>query len=154
LAVLERGLKHVTEQIEPIAESDVHAIEKLKQMIHAHICNLAENPAVGAAMVFEISSLLSVTPTGRNRSDKDEFVQRRNAFFGQRDYFENLFRQVIQIGVDSGEFRAVDVPIYTKILLGSNNWVGVWYKSTGRLTGSEIAEQVVDAFLPALLKKK
>ncbi len=151
LAVLERGLAMVIDQIEPIVQSEsVNAADKLARMIHAHVHNVTENPAVGAAMVFEIRSLMNVSTAGRGNGNQGEFVERRNAFFQKRDYFEDLFQQVIQAGIAASEFRAVDVPIFTKLLLGSNNWVGVWYRAGGRLTGNEISQQVVETFLPSL----
>jgi len=44
----------------------------------------------------------------------------------------------------------VDVGIFTKTMLGAHNWVGVWYRPTGRLSGEEIAEMMADSFLRSL----
>ena len=79
-----------------------------------------------------------------------DFVERRLAFFERRDQFENLFRQVVREGIERKSFRAVDVGIFTKTMLGAHNWVGVWYKAGGRLDGAEIAEMMADSFLRAL----
>lgn len=150
LAVLERGLSMVIEELEPIVNANHSAAEKLAKMIQIHICNVTDNPTVGAAMVFEIRALMSAASAGRGSGDRDEFIERRNLFFSRRDHFENLFRRVIQGGIDAGEFRPVDVPIFIKTILGSNNWVGVWYRAGGRLNGSEIAERMADSFIHAL----
>lgn len=149
LAVLEIGLGRAIEQIQPIVYSDQCASEKLREMIHAHICDVTDNPAVGAAMVFEIKALMQNTIT-KTDQDQEEFRQRRNAFFAQRDNFEKLFRDTIKEGVQSGEFRPVDAAIVAKAMLGAQNWVGVWYKQGGRLTGAEVAEIMVDTFLTSL----
>lgn len=144
LAVLEAGIEMVISRIEPIIHANQPCAEKLRAMIREHVVSLTENTAVGAAMVFEIRSLMS------NGVHDSEFLARRGVFFQKRDHFESLFRQVIQAGVESGEFRPVDVPIFTKTLLGAHNWVGVWYKDGGRLNGAQIAERMADTFLQSL----
>lgn len=151
LAVLEAGLEQVLGQIEPVVHSDLPPDKKLCHMINAHIVSLTQNTAVGAAMVFEIRSLMGA----ENSQIKDqqayaEFIQRRDAFFARRDQFEQLFRQVIRQGMDNGLFRSVDTGIFTKALLGAHNWVGVWYRPNGRLSGLEIADMMADSFLRAL----
>ncbi len=153
LAVLEAGLSHIMGRIEPIAhDTKVPSAIRLRRMIAEHIIGLTQNTAVGAAMVFEIRTLMTFRlPVGDALSiQEQEFAARRDAFFARRDEFELLFRHVIRQGIDSGEFRPVDVPIFTKTLLGAHNWVGVWYKPNGRLDGAGIAERTADYFLAAL----
>jgi len=155
LAVLEAGLEQVIRQIEPILHSNQPSDIKLRRMIHAHIVSLTQHTAVGAAMVFEIRSLmgLKALPSNASLPDKQaytEFIVRRDAFFARRDEFENLFRRVIREGIDKGVFRPVDVAIFTKTILGAHNWVGVWYRPDGRLSGQQIADMMADSFLRAL----
>jgi AcrR family transcriptional regulator len=155
LAVLEAGLEQVIRQIEPIVQSSQSSDQKLRAIISKHVVSLTQNTAVGAAMVFEIRSLMGVKPVSNNanRADKQaytEFISRRDAFFARRDQFENLFRQVIREGIANGTFRTVDVGIFTNTMLGAYNWVGVWYKPGGRLDGQQIADMMADSFLRAL----
>lgn len=155
LAVLEGGLTYAIDLLEPIVDSGKTAAEKLIEMIRVHVTSVTHNTAVGAAMVFEIHALmtLKVPPRNGNQFGSDayeEFTRRRDSFFALRDEFENLFRSVIAEGVQNGEFRSVDVPIFVKTLLGANNWVAVWYRAGGRLTGDEIAAEMAEIFLRAL----
>lgn len=155
LAVLEGGLDVVIEQIEPVANSDKTNIEKLTEMIQLHIYYVTQNTAVGAAMVFEIRPLLNfrVPPRNGNQfggNEYDEFIDRRDRFFKRRDYFESLFTQVIQDGVDKGEFRQVDSKIFTKTMLGANNWVAVWFKEGGRLSGDQVSLIIAENFVYSL----
>ncbi|GAB5491373.1 MAG: TetR/AcrR family transcriptional regulator [Phototrophicaceae bacterium] len=152
LAVLELGLGQAIEKMKPIVESEQSASDKLQQMIETHIDGITGNPTVGAAMVFEIKALMNVSTAGRGNGNKQEFIERRDKFFEQRDSFEKMFRETIKAGVASGEFREVDAAIVAKSMLGAQNWVGVWYKSGGRLDGQEIASVLVDTFLRALKK--
>ena len=150
LAVLEDGLDHVIRQLEPVASAQLPNSEKLAQMIKLHVTNVTKHTAVGAAMVFEIRSLMSLRTPSRKAEDDKVLLERRDAFFVSRDRFEELFRNVVQAGVASGEFRAVDVGIFTKAMLGAHNWVGVWYREGGRLNGETIAGMMAETFLTAL----
>jgi TetR/AcrR family transcriptional regulator, cholesterol catabolism regulator len=149
LAVLEDGISRVTKQLEPIAQSDIQNTEKLTEMIKLHVLNVTQYTAVGAAMVFEMRTLMGESSSAKS-NDKEAFINRRDAFFQRRDYFERLFRNVVQAGIDSGEFHSVDAAIFTKTMLGAHNWVGIWYKDGGRLDGEAIAEMMAETFLRAL----
>lgn len=155
LAVLEAGLEHVLSQIEPIAHSDLPSADKLRQMIKAHVIGLTQNTAVGAAMVFEIRSLMGAKEPLPSASAADHeayktFVERRALFFSRRDEFEDLFRLVVRQGIENKNFHSVDVGIFTKTMLGAHNWVGVWYKPEGRLSGEQIADLIADILLRSL----
>lgn len=150
LAVLELGLSHVIQKIEPIIQKNISEADKLQQMIYAHIGEVTHNPAVGTAMVFEIKTLMNASQTLKGNKNQAEYIERRDAFFAQRDYFESLFRTVVQAGIEAGYFRAVDAAIFTKAILGAHNWVGVWYKDGGRLDGEAIAAIMVDTFLTSI----
>jgi AcrR family transcriptional regulator len=155
LAVLEVGMDYIIQRVEPIACGTETSADKLRAMIREHIVGVTENTAVGAAMVFEIRALMNVNPPTKNAAQDDwdayqQFVAGRDKFFARRDYFENLFRQVVQGGIDQGAFRPVDVPIFVKMMLGAHNWVGVWFKPDGRLNGSEIADRFAEMLLTGL----
>lgn len=147
LAVLEAGLDVVIERLEPIVRADMPCVQRLREMIAVHIVSQTENTAVAAAMVFEIRSLLVERPA----APSDGYTARRDQFFARRDNFEALYRQVVREGIEKGVFRPVDVPIFVKAMLGAHNWVSVWYRPGGRLSGHEIAERMADMFLRGLL---
>jgi TetR/AcrR family transcriptional regulator, cholesterol catabolism regulator len=140
LAVLNDGLDIALAQIADVMRAKLPAEATLRQMIEAHVVGVTENTSVGNAMVFEIRTAL----------DLIEDAAGRDAFLRRRDEFERSFRRVIEQGIENGEFRPVDVGIFTKALLGADNWVSVWYRPDGRLSGREIAERIADTFLAAL----
>jgi len=152
IAVLEGGMDFAISQIEPIATAGLPAADRLRKMIAVHVISLTEHTAVGAAMVFEIGALVGIRPPSASNGGKTaiEFLDRRELFFERRDAFEAYFRDVVQAGIDAGEFREVDVPIFVKTMLGAHNWVSVWYREGGRLTGEDIATNMADTFLRAL----
>lgn len=155
LAVLEVGLETITRRIEPLVTSPQPPAEKLRAMITEHILGVTENTAVGAAMVFEIRALKQVNPPARTAKPEDhhaysDFIARRDTFFARRDHFEELFRCVVREGIQQGVFRPVDDAIFTRAMLGAHNWVGVWYRPDGRLTGAQIAAMMSETFCEAL----
>ncbi len=157
LAVLEAGLEAIISLMQPITGSRCSSADKLRRMIRAHIVAVTDNTAVGAAMVFEIRALMNVKAPAKTASADDrqayaEFRARRDAFFARRDQFESLFRQVVREGIESGEFRPVDDGIYTRTLLGAQNWVGVWYRPDGHLSGEAIAGRMAEILLEGIVK--
>ena len=150
LNVLEVGIDYTIAKLEAVAASDISNADKLAGMIRSHVVSVTGNVAVGAAMVFEIRAVLNVS--GKNGDEKfmAEFFARRDSFFARRDYFESLFRSVLLAGIKAGEFRVVDADIVTKAILGAHNWVAVWFRAGGRLSGEEVADVLVDTWLAAL----
>lgn len=152
LNVLEGGLDIAIAKLEVIAASDLSNAAKLGRMIRYHVMSVTDNVAIGSAMIFEIRPLLNANAGRRYGGAKfmAEFSERRSEFFARRDYFEGLFRNVLLAGICAGEFRHVDAPTVTRAMLGAHNWVGVWFREGGRLTGEEVADVMVDAWLAAL----
>ena len=152
LNVLEVGLELSLAKLEAIEAQDLPSRDKLARMIRSHVISVTSNVAVAAAMVFEIRALLNVSASGKNGDAAVmlEFLARRDDFFARRDYFESLFRDTVQAGIEAGAFREVDAAIVTRAMLGAHNWVSLWFKEGGRLNGAEVAEVMVDAWLAAL----
>ena len=155
LNVLEVGLDATIDKLERIDAAELTPADKLAAMIRSHVNSVTGNVAVAAAMVFEIRALLNVGAGGRNgdQAFMAEFLARRDQFFARRDYFESLFRDVVEAGMRADEFREVDAAIVTRAMLGAHNWVSLWFKEGGRLTGAEVAEVMVDTWLAALRRE-
>jgi AcrR family transcriptional regulator len=140
VAVLEEGLMHVMADVQAIVESELPPPAKLRQAIRAHVLGVTNHIAIAALMIFEMRTALSLPELPQH-------------YLAQRDEFEGLYRRMIAEGVESGVFRPVDVGVFTRTLLGASNWVSVWYRPEGRLTGEAIADEIADVFLCALLAK-
>ncbi len=136
-AVLNEGLDVVLGKIEQIMQEPLTPPEMLRRMIEAHIVSVTENVAAGAAMVFESRTIL-------------ELPDAREPFIRRRDTFERCYREVIERGIACADFRAVDVPVFTKAMLGAHNWVSVWYHPAGRLDGAQISREMADTWLASL----
>jgi AcrR family transcriptional regulator len=137
VAVLDAGMAIITNDVHAIVMSSAPAADKLRQIVHVHILSEIEHVSIAAAMIFESRALLDIPGIG-------------NSYVRQRDTLEQLYRQVIETGIEEGSFRGVDVGIFVKTLFGALNWVSVWYREGGRLSGVEIADEIADTFLSAL----
>jgi AcrR family transcriptional regulator len=137
IAVLDVGLAQITSDVRAVVEGGGTPADKLRRIVHVHIISEIENVNIAAAVIFESRALLNVPEV------RDQYVQ-------QRDTLEQLYREVVVEGIAAGVFRAADVGIYVKTLFGALNWVSLWYREGGRLSGEEIAKEIADTFLMSL----
>jgi hypothetical protein len=71
-----------------------------------------------------------------------------------RDRFEQIWRDLVQEGIDQGVFNCADPALVSRSLLGVMNWTITWYRPEGRLLPAEIAQQFADLFLDGLMVRK
>ncbi|MCL6454731.1 MAG: TetR/AcrR family transcriptional regulator [Alicyclobacillus sp.] len=70
------------------------------------------------------------------------------------DKYVDLWTQLLQEGIDRGEFECPHPKIAALALLGACNWVYRWYKESGALSAAEIAGVFSHIFLNGLFKGK
>lgn len=68
----------------------------------------------------------------------------------RRDHFDRGIRRVIAAGIESGQFRNVDVKLLSFAVLGAVNWIPRWYKAGGPASSQDIADQFADYLLRGL----
>lgn len=127
---LERLLKSAAE----IAAATAPPAEKLRRLVLAHLSHVLGELGGSFAHV-EFHAL----PEEQLR----EVV-------GWRDAYERLVRGVVDGGIRSGAFRAVDGKLATLALLGALNWAAVWWRPDGPLPVDEVARRTADLFLKGL----
>lgn len=76
--------------------------------------------------------------------------ERQRAVIASRDRWEEGLRSVISRGVETGEFRAVDVRITGIALTSMLNWAYVWYSPGGELSVDQLAAQYVELLVAGL----
>lgn len=137
LALLDRALDMLIEQIGAVANQDLPADEKLRQMIRAYLTGLADNADLASVLLFEHRSL-----------EKDQ----RLRHIPQRDRFETLWRNVLNDGVGDGLFDCSDSALVVRALMGTLNWTLTWYDPDGSLSIKQISDQYTNLFLNGLQK--
>jgi len=72
-------------------------------------------------------------------------------FRTKRRTFESAIEQILQGGVDAGEFRIDNVRLAALGFLGLHNYIYIWYNGTGPFTPEQIADQFADIFLGGIV---
>jgi AcrR family transcriptional regulator len=73
--------------------------------------------------------------------------QRAQTFRERRREYERRVETVLQAGIDSGEFRAVDPRVTTMAWLGMHNYTYLWLKASGPLSARDVAKPFADIFI-------
>jgi AcrR family transcriptional regulator len=68
----------------------------------------------------------------------------------RRDQFDRGMRAVIQDGIRSGAFGAVDPKLLAFAILGAVNWIPRWFNPSGPASSDEIAERFADYLVRGL----
>ena len=69
----------------------------------------------------------------------------------KRDRYEAMVREVIQDGIDAGEFRDdANVRFAARLVLSAGNWTYAWYRPGGELGPMEIGERFAELVIRGL----
>ncbi len=119
----------------PIVESDLLPIEKLRRLIAAHVKVITDGSSLAAVYMNEWRHLTDL---------------RRTEFAARRDAYENLVRDLVRDGIRSGDLADVDEKFATLLILSSMNWIYQWYRADGPMTPEEIARKLTDMLFKGL----
>lgn len=114
------------------------AADRIDAFCRAHAEHLASNPDlyIAAAMGYQALS-------------NPEVKQQAKAL---RFAYQDKLRRIIQAGIDSGEFRRLDVALAARALISCLNWMARWWKPGGPQSSQEIASSyaalIIRGFLP------
>ena len=122
--IFERSTGALTQQLEAIINSQDSPSDKLRHAMEAHLVALCEPLDIYTVYLSERRAL-----SGRYHA-KVRAEGARHA---------RLLEQIIQQGIASKDFRAVDPKMAAHAILGMCNWLYQWYSPDGRLTPNEIA---------------
>jgi len=137
LALLNRALDMLFEQMVVFTEQPLPADEKLRQMIHVYLRLLADNSDLSTVLLFEHRSL-----------EPDQHLRH----IPSRDRFEALWRDVLDDGVRTEIFNCPDSALSTRAIMGVLNWTLTWYHAEGQLSIEQIADHYTDLLLCGLKK--
>jgi len=64
----------------------------------------------------------------------------RDRLIDKRDRYEQGIRELVQQGIDCGEFAPLDSTLVTRAILGASNWTAQWFHPQGSLSVENIAD--------------
>ena len=77
--------------------------------------------------------------------------ERAEKFRGRRREYERRVEQVLQAGIDSGEFRPLNPRLTALAWLGMYNYTYLWLKPGGPLSAQDVAKPFADIFLRGIV---
>jgi AcrR family transcriptional regulator len=105
--------------VEPLAAADKPAVERIYDMAYAHAQLMMSE--TGFMRLAGMNAEMHLASEGRTREAAVQEI------FTLRDQYEALFVSVVEEGRTAGEFREESASILAKALLGSLNWISVWF---------------------------
>jgi AcrR family transcriptional regulator len=130
IPVFDRAQGVLLAEIEQItSDSSLTPTERLKRAIHAHVGAVANNLDVLTVYLSEWRQLATES-LATNRT--------------QRERYAGLFRQILEDGVASGEFRPMDTRVVMLGTIGMCNYLFRWYRPNGRLTPDQLADELIE----------
>ena len=127
--IITSSMRSMLTKSRAISRLKISPKEKMALLIQNHLDIFADEKAIPYVAQSEMRNL---SPKLRRRCLAD------------RDKYEDIFRSVIEDGIDAGQFRDMDVNLACLFILAMVNSVAVWYKSDGRLAMKEIGDCLTD----------
>lgn len=137
IGIHRRALVWALEGVRPVAEDDTRsAPEKLEMMVRAHAMHLMEHADyMGPA---QHHTEMNLAREGRTKEDSVADI------FEMRHEFEELFVQVMKDGMATGEFAEADPVLVARAVLGSVNWMNVWFRTGSQMDTPESRDEIAD----------
>jgi AcrR family transcriptional regulator len=137
--LLNRGLQILTEKVEEAIIDPGPPDERLRQAIQAYLSALTEHQDVTSVLLLEYRSL-----------EPDYLIRH----IEERDRFEQIWQDLIQLGIQENIFSCDHPSMSTRALLGVMNWTVTWFRIDGPMSAGEIADQITDLFLLGLTTRE
>lgn len=143
LDVVAHGMSDLLNMIEPLAcHSGWSASRKLQMMVHSHaVCMMEEShPQRVAVQLVQYRQ-------------RPEFASHQNATHQIIEYrrtYEQFFIDVLEQGVSTSEFVELDASLAAKSLLGSLNWIPMWFRQE-KSSSTEVT-RIADHFTTMALR--
>jgi AcrR family transcriptional regulator len=134
--ILDHALDLLIADMQAVVESDLPPEEKLRRAVHVYVDRLTEDADLATVLLMEHRSLEPKLKKGHIK---------------RRDRYENLWRQLIEEGMQQNAFRKMNPKVAGFALLGVQNWMLTWFRSDGGMQAEDLADQFVDMFLNGFL---
>ena len=121
------SIDQLNEYAKGTCEKDVLPMEKLNMLIMKHLEISAIPRYLGGVAQFELKNL---SPRLRKK------------YISRRDVYEQFYRDILQEGIDAGQFCDQDSILVGRFILGVLTSVSLWFKSSGQLSLDQVAEEV------------
>ena len=137
LSIVADGIGRFYAATQPYVDGTGDPVERLRDMIVAHVEVVADNPE-RSQVVFHQWRFLG-------EDNLPVAVERRRLY-------ERSFEKVVAEGIKSGKFRAdLNLRIVVLTILGALNWTPEWFSPEGRLSAREVGQLMANTLLQGIL---
>lgn len=138
IGILTRGSTALIEAVRPIASSPSSAPQRLAEMSRIHALTMMVNNDYQRVAFRSLNDQL-FDGRGRRQFGWDQVL-------ALRDEYESLYLSVVAQGARAGDFRTDDPALTVRALLGSLNWITVWYRPDASSRSPSAANQIAIDF--------
>ncbi len=135
-ALVDEVTVYSEQQAASVADFKAEPVEALYEMVKNHASFVLQNP-----LIFR------VIERGENDLDKKAKAISKRAKRALMD----KFRATIARAIEAGRFREVDAGVAALAIIGMCNWSAWWFVPHGRLSYTQVADQIADMAIAALL---
>jgi TetR/AcrR family transcriptional regulator, cholesterol catabolism regulator len=135
LELLDIALEMVSTRMEQVMAQGILPEQKLRLAMRSYLQTLSEQGDVVSVLLLEYRSL------------DPEFQSRH---IPNRDRFEQMWRDLLQQGVEAGAFHCENIPMAVRGLMGSLNWSITWFRPDGPMTVEQIADYFADLVIKGI----
>ncbi|MEQ1727864.1 MAG: TetR/AcrR family transcriptional regulator [Vicinamibacterales bacterium] len=129
------SMDRLLDVLHTVEQEDLPPEQKLRHLIVAFVHTILDD-LHGTALFLDIKAL---------------GARRLKQAIARRDEFDRGVRQVIQQGVDWGDFDPkVDPKLLSFAMMGAVNWIPRWYSADGPSTSKDIADRFADYLIAGL----
>ena len=136
---MNRGLDILIFRVEEAVGEPGSPDERLRKATCAYLCTMTEYQELSSVLLLEYRSL--------EPDYHDRHIPRR-------DRFEQIWRDLIQEGIEAGIFTCDHPSLSARALLGVMNWTVTWFRGDGPMSAEDIADQISNLFLMGLINRE
>jgi AcrR family transcriptional regulator len=130
---------HEDEVQKVLTDSAADAEEDLRRVIHAHAVMMTREDDATFA-ILAVDEMRSLLP-----ADRAHIARRKRAYL-------NIVRERLERLAAAGKLRDVDITTATHTLAGMVLWLPKWYRQPGRLSAGQMANEVTELAMHAVLR--
>lgn len=135
--IVDRGADRFMSRMNQVVLSELSPKDKLRRAVLAHVTTVAEH--LQAATVF-LNDWRLLSP------------QRRALILEKRDRYEALVREIIEEGIEWGDFpEELDAGMAAIFVLSVVNWLYQWFDPSGPRTADDLASLLSEMILSGLI---
>lgn len=128
----------------PMASDGISAVERLRSMARQRVESVMDYPAFQRATLLGLEMRIVGSTTPEDREMLGQLVEKYHEY-------EDLFVRVVKDGMNDGSFATGDPRLAVKSLLGTLNWMIIWYRPRSDSDPAE-RERLCEAIVTFVLR--